>query len=177
MENPNIHNIPYVRSRDQKRWKGHSKKVVSKEETTERYVRRCFCRLSDNLSIDAWTMQDAQVACWKSREKPPERPALPSIPPCTSKVWRAWFSRKAAVCPRRNHATFGPSFTFGATKGTAAATAATWTAPEIGSGSIKLVSISASRTFLAQEQPSSKDKRSKQQCQFARPATSPSTTK
>ncbi|KAI8090304.1 uncharacterized protein B0P05DRAFT_530233 [Gilbertella persicaria] len=35
MENPNIHNIPYVRSRDQKRWKGHSKKVVSKEETTE----------------------------------------------------------------------------------------------------------------------------------------------
>ncbi|KAI7887422.1 hypothetical protein K492DRAFT_121418 [Lichtheimia hyalospora FSU 10163] len=36
MENPNIHNIPYVRSRDQKRWKGHSKKVVSKEETTER---------------------------------------------------------------------------------------------------------------------------------------------
>lgn len=38
MENPNIHNIPYVRSRDQKRWKGHSKKVVSKEETTERYV-------------------------------------------------------------------------------------------------------------------------------------------
>lgn len=38
MENPNIHNIPYVRSRDQKRWKGHSKKVVSKEETTERYI-------------------------------------------------------------------------------------------------------------------------------------------
>lgn len=37
MENPNIHNIPYVRSRDQKRWKGHSKKVISKEETTERY--------------------------------------------------------------------------------------------------------------------------------------------
>ncbi|KAI9320772.1 hypothetical protein BX666DRAFT_1231800 [Dichotomocladium elegans] len=36
MENPNIHNIPYVRSRDQKRWKGHAKKVVSKEETTER---------------------------------------------------------------------------------------------------------------------------------------------
>ncbi|KAI9282572.1 hypothetical protein BY458DRAFT_531028 [Sporodiniella umbellata] len=35
MENPNIHNIPYVRSRDQKRWKGHSKKTVSKEETTE----------------------------------------------------------------------------------------------------------------------------------------------
>ncbi|KAI8881014.1 hypothetical protein K501DRAFT_301317 [Backusella circina FSU 941] len=35
MENPNIHNIPYVRSRDQKRWKGHSKKIVSKEETTE----------------------------------------------------------------------------------------------------------------------------------------------
>ncbi|KAG1105458.1 hypothetical protein G6F42_016961 [Rhizopus arrhizus] len=35
MEHPNIHNIPYVRSRDQKRWKGHSKKVVSKEETTE----------------------------------------------------------------------------------------------------------------------------------------------
>ncbi|KAL0083929.1 hypothetical protein F4703DRAFT_1909546 [Phycomyces blakesleeanus] len=36
MENPNIHNIPYIRSRDQKRWKGHAKKVVSKEETTER---------------------------------------------------------------------------------------------------------------------------------------------
>ncbi|SAM08501.1 hypothetical protein [Absidia glauca] len=36
MENPNIHNIPYVRSRDQKRWKGHAKKIVSKEETTER---------------------------------------------------------------------------------------------------------------------------------------------
>ncbi|ORE08832.1 hypothetical protein BCV72DRAFT_224397 [Rhizopus microsporus var. microsporus] len=35
MENPNIHNIPYVRSRDQKRWKGHAKKVISKEETTE----------------------------------------------------------------------------------------------------------------------------------------------
>ncbi|KAI9475722.1 MAG: hypothetical protein EXX96DRAFT_609639 [Benjaminiella poitrasii] len=35
MENPNIHNIPYVRSRDQKRWRGHSKKVISKEETTE----------------------------------------------------------------------------------------------------------------------------------------------
>ncbi|KAI9310629.1 hypothetical protein BX666DRAFT_1869390 [Dichotomocladium elegans] len=39
MENPNIHNIPYIRSRDQKRWKGHSKKVVSKEETTERMRR------------------------------------------------------------------------------------------------------------------------------------------
>ncbi|KAG2188882.1 hypothetical protein INT44_004022 [Umbelopsis vinacea] len=36
LENPNIHNIPYVRSRDQKRWKGHAKKVVSKQETTER---------------------------------------------------------------------------------------------------------------------------------------------
>ena len=36
MENPNIHNIPYIRSRDQKRWKGHSKKIISKEETTER---------------------------------------------------------------------------------------------------------------------------------------------
>ncbi|ORZ22317.1 hypothetical protein BCR42DRAFT_166202 [Absidia repens] len=36
MENPNIHNIPYIRSRDQKRWKGHAKKIVSKEETTER---------------------------------------------------------------------------------------------------------------------------------------------
>ncbi|RCH78737.1 hypothetical protein CU098_005580, partial [Rhizopus stolonifer] len=35
MENPNIHNIPYVRSRDQKRWKGHAKKLISKEETTE----------------------------------------------------------------------------------------------------------------------------------------------
>ncbi|KAG0735954.1 hypothetical protein G6F57_002065 [Rhizopus arrhizus] len=35
MENPNIHNIPYIRSRDQKRWKGHSKKIISKEETTE----------------------------------------------------------------------------------------------------------------------------------------------
>ncbi|KAI8977595.1 hypothetical protein BDF20DRAFT_942553 [Mycotypha africana] len=35
MENPNIHNIPYVRCRDQKRWKGHSKKVISKEESTE----------------------------------------------------------------------------------------------------------------------------------------------
>jgi hypothetical protein len=38
LENPNIHNIPYVRSRDQKRWKGHAKKVVSKQETTERLV-------------------------------------------------------------------------------------------------------------------------------------------
>ncbi|KAI7904985.1 uncharacterized protein BX663DRAFT_416013, partial [Cokeromyces recurvatus] len=36
MENPNIHNIPYVRSRDQKRWKGHSKKISSRQETTER---------------------------------------------------------------------------------------------------------------------------------------------
>ncbi|KAI7896530.1 uncharacterized protein EV154DRAFT_394234, partial [Mucor mucedo] len=36
MENPNIHNIPYARSRDQKRWQGHSKKVSSKAETTER---------------------------------------------------------------------------------------------------------------------------------------------
>ncbi|KAI9480814.1 MAG: hypothetical protein EXX96DRAFT_617781 [Benjaminiella poitrasii] len=36
MENPNIHNIPYARSRDQKRWKGHSKKVSSRAETTER---------------------------------------------------------------------------------------------------------------------------------------------
>ncbi|KAI9030715.1 hypothetical protein CLU79DRAFT_731187 [Phycomyces nitens] len=36
MENPNIHNIPYVRSRDQKRWKGHAKKIISREETTER---------------------------------------------------------------------------------------------------------------------------------------------
>ncbi|KAI8979616.1 hypothetical protein BDF20DRAFT_819775, partial [Mycotypha africana] len=36
MENPNIHNIPYARSRDQKRWKGHAKKVSSKAETTER---------------------------------------------------------------------------------------------------------------------------------------------
>ncbi|KAG1142203.1 hypothetical protein G6F37_007315 [Rhizopus arrhizus] len=35
MENPNIHNIPYIRSRDQKRWKGHAKKIISKEETTE----------------------------------------------------------------------------------------------------------------------------------------------
>ncbi|KAI9361846.1 hypothetical protein BD770DRAFT_360511 [Pilaira anomala] len=36
MENPNIHNIPYTRSRDQKRWQGHSKKVSSRQETTER---------------------------------------------------------------------------------------------------------------------------------------------
>ncbi|KAG0175536.1 hypothetical protein DFQ28_008883 [Apophysomyces sp. BC1034] len=36
MENPNIHNIPYVRSRDQKRWKDHAKKVASKEEITQR---------------------------------------------------------------------------------------------------------------------------------------------
>ncbi|KAG2214096.1 hypothetical protein INT46_011898 [Mucor plumbeus] len=36
MENPNIHNIPYERSRDQKRWKGHAKKVSSRAETTER---------------------------------------------------------------------------------------------------------------------------------------------
>ncbi|KAI8374129.1 uncharacterized protein BYT42DRAFT_615321 [Radiomyces spectabilis] len=36
MENPNIHNVPYVRSRDQKRWKGHAKKVISKAETSER---------------------------------------------------------------------------------------------------------------------------------------------
>ncbi|CAO3655889.1 unnamed protein product [Mucor hiemalis] len=36
MENPNIHNIPYARSRDQKRWKGHAKKVSSRAETTER---------------------------------------------------------------------------------------------------------------------------------------------
>ena len=36
MENPNIHNIPYARSRDQKRWKDHSKKVSSRAETTER---------------------------------------------------------------------------------------------------------------------------------------------
>ncbi|KAI8993462.1 hypothetical protein BDB01DRAFT_847340 [Pilobolus umbonatus] len=36
MENPNIHNIPYARSRDQKRWRGHSKKISSRAETTER---------------------------------------------------------------------------------------------------------------------------------------------
>lgn len=36
MENPNIHNIPYARSRDQKRWNGHSKKISSRQETTER---------------------------------------------------------------------------------------------------------------------------------------------
>lgn len=36
MENPNIHNIPYERSRDQKRWKHHSKKEASRQETTER---------------------------------------------------------------------------------------------------------------------------------------------
>ncbi|CAO3576816.1 unnamed protein product [Absidia cylindrospora] len=35
-ENPNIHNIPYKRSRDQKRWKNHAKKQVSKEETAQR---------------------------------------------------------------------------------------------------------------------------------------------
>ncbi|CEP09400.1 hypothetical protein [Parasitella parasitica] len=36
MENPNIHNIPYARSRDQKRWSGHTKKVSSRADTTER---------------------------------------------------------------------------------------------------------------------------------------------
>jgi hypothetical protein len=36
MENPNIHNLPYARSRDQKRWKGHAKKMSSRAETTER---------------------------------------------------------------------------------------------------------------------------------------------
>ncbi|KAI8084264.1 uncharacterized protein B0P05DRAFT_534869 [Gilbertella persicaria] len=36
MENPNIHNIPYERSRDQKRWKGHARKISSRTETTER---------------------------------------------------------------------------------------------------------------------------------------------
>ncbi|KAI8638720.1 hypothetical protein BD408DRAFT_393526 [Parasitella parasitica] len=35
MENPNIHNIPYARSRDQKRWSGHTKKVSSRADTTE----------------------------------------------------------------------------------------------------------------------------------------------
>ncbi|KAI8340692.1 hypothetical protein BC941DRAFT_347675 [Chlamydoabsidia padenii] len=35
-ENPNIHNMPYKRSRDQKRWKNHAKKQVSKEETAQR---------------------------------------------------------------------------------------------------------------------------------------------
>ncbi|CAO3576432.1 unnamed protein product [Absidia cylindrospora] len=35
-ENPNIHNLPYKRSRDQKRWKNHAKKQVSKEETAQR---------------------------------------------------------------------------------------------------------------------------------------------
>lgn len=40
MENPNIHNIPYTRSRDQKRWQGHSKKVSSKAETTERLKKK-----------------------------------------------------------------------------------------------------------------------------------------
>ncbi|OBZ90630.1 hypothetical protein A0J61_01327 [Choanephora cucurbitarum] len=36
MENPNIHNMPYERSRDQKRWQGHARKISSRAETTER---------------------------------------------------------------------------------------------------------------------------------------------
>ncbi|KAF9900199.1 hypothetical protein EC991_007784 [Linnemannia zychae] len=36
LENKNIHNTPYERRRDQKRWQGHEKKQVSRDETTLR---------------------------------------------------------------------------------------------------------------------------------------------
>ncbi|KAI8340110.1 hypothetical protein BC941DRAFT_500677 [Chlamydoabsidia padenii] len=55
MENPNIHNIPYVRSRDQKRWKGHAKKIVSKEETTERVYRLARQKFGDQDSVEKQT--------------------------------------------------------------------------------------------------------------------------
>ncbi|KAG0363351.1 hypothetical protein BG005_001149 [Podila minutissima] len=39
LENVNIHNTPYERRRDQKRWQGHEKKHASREETTLRMRR------------------------------------------------------------------------------------------------------------------------------------------
>ncbi|KAK9720526.1 hypothetical protein K7432_004106 [Basidiobolus ranarum] len=36
MENPNIHNKPYERTRDQKRWKDHERKNPSRQELSER---------------------------------------------------------------------------------------------------------------------------------------------
>ncbi|KAF9966195.1 hypothetical protein BGZ73_001119, partial [Actinomortierella ambigua] len=39
LENINIHNTPYERRRDQKRWQGHEKKHASREETTLRMRR------------------------------------------------------------------------------------------------------------------------------------------
>ncbi|KAG0196890.1 hypothetical protein BGX28_009639 [Mortierella sp. GBA30] len=36
LENKNIHNTPYQRRRDQKRWQGHEKKQVCRAETTQR---------------------------------------------------------------------------------------------------------------------------------------------
>ncbi|KAF9171098.1 hypothetical protein BGX21_008098 [Mortierella sp. AD011] len=52
LENKNIHNTPYERRRDQKRWQGHEKKQVSRDETTLRMRKWRNCNPEKNRFND-----------------------------------------------------------------------------------------------------------------------------
>ncbi|KAF9917359.1 hypothetical protein BX616_001261 [Lobosporangium transversale] len=52
LENKNIHNTPYERQRDQKRWQGHEKKQVSRDETTLRMRKWRNCNPEKNRFND-----------------------------------------------------------------------------------------------------------------------------
>lgn len=106
LENPNIHNIPYVRSRDQKRWKGHAKKVVSKQETTERLVKEKWWHFLRQHQSELFTiLQHEKVASREQRQKQEKWPQMSGLSLSPPTIWWSRLSSKAGVHTRWNNQT------------------------------------------------------------------------